>query len=68
MLMAVEGNIREHYYRAFDEIIDDDDFCFEERTRQPLKNYLNTQNLSSTIDSAKKPGDRRQTAWGSVSR
>ncbi|BBB93528.1 type I-B CRISPR-associated endonuclease Cas1b [Methylomusa anaerophila] len=42
VLMAIEGNIREHYYRAFDEIIGDDNFCFEERTRRPPKNHLNT--------------------------
>lgn len=41
-LMAIEGNIREQYYKAFDWIIGDDDFCFEERTRRPPKNYLNT--------------------------
>ncbi|TWH47934.1 type I-B CRISPR-associated endonuclease Cas1b [Sporomusa sp. KB1] len=42
VLMAVEGNIRQQYYQAFDEIIGDDDFCFQERTRRPPKNYLNT--------------------------
>lgn len=41
-LMAVEGNIREYYYKSFDQIIGDADFCFEERTRRPPKNYLNT--------------------------
>ncbi len=41
-LMAIEGNIREYYYKAFDDIIDDPAFCFEERTRRPPKNYLNT--------------------------
>lgn len=41
-LMAVEGNIREHYYRAFDAIIEDPDFTFQERTRRPPRNYLNT--------------------------
>lgn len=41
-LMAFEGNIREQYYKAFDAIIGNDDFHFEERTRRPPKNYLNT--------------------------
>lgn len=41
-LMAVEGNIREHYYRAFDAIIGQPDFAFETRTRRPPQNYLNT--------------------------
>lgn len=42
VLMAIEGNIRESYYTAFDEIIAHKDFVFEERTRRPPKNYLNT--------------------------
>jgi len=41
-LMAIEGNIREHYYQAFDAIVGDPDFAFQERTRRPPKNYLNT--------------------------
>lgn len=41
-LMAVEGNLREHYYHAFDEIIGQPDFVFQERSRRPPKNYLNT--------------------------
>lgn len=41
-LMAIEGNIRETYYKAFDVIIDNKDFVFQERTRRPPKNYLNT--------------------------
>lgn len=41
-IMAIEGNIRETYYKAFDTIIDDKDFVFQERTRRPPKNYLNT--------------------------
>ena len=40
-LMAIEGNIREKYYSAFDEIIDDEDFRFESRTRRPPKNRIN---------------------------
>ncbi|MCR4436993.1 MAG: type I-B CRISPR-associated endonuclease Cas1b [Clostridiales bacterium] len=41
-LMAVEGNIRETYYGAFDSILDDPEFGFEKRTKRPPKNYLNT--------------------------
>lgn len=41
-LMGIEGNIRDHYYAAFDEIIGDPNFVFEERTRRPPKNFLNT--------------------------
>lgn len=41
-LMAIEGNIREHYYFAFDEILNEPDFVFQERSRRPPKNYLNT--------------------------
>lgn len=41
-LMAIEGNIRDIYYKGFDEIIDNEDFKFEKRTRRPPQNYLNT--------------------------
>ncbi|HHU63692.1 MAG TPA: type I-B CRISPR-associated endonuclease Cas1 [Clostridiales bacterium] len=40
-LMAVEGHIRETYYKSFDEIIQNKDFKFKERTRRPPKNELN---------------------------
>ncbi len=40
-LMAIEGNIRESYYQAFDIILDNKDFIFEGRTRRPPKNELN---------------------------
>lgn len=40
-LMAIEGNIRERYYQAFDEIIGEPDFIFAERTRRPPQNQLN---------------------------
>jgi len=40
-LMAVEGNCREYYYKGFDKIIDDQDFLFSSRTRQPPENRLN---------------------------
>lgn len=41
-LMAIEGNIRETYYSAFDTIIGDPVFAFERRTRRPPQNFLNT--------------------------
>ncbi len=41
-LMALEGNVRETYYRAFDAILNDPDFTFEKRSRRPPKNNLNT--------------------------
>ncbi len=40
-LMAIEGNIREQYYRSFDAILNHPDFVFERRTRRPPKNNLN---------------------------
>lgn len=40
-LMAIEGNIREYYYRAFDRILNNPDFTFERRSRQPPRNQLN---------------------------
>jgi len=40
-LMAIEGNIREQYYYAFDVILDNEHFIFEGRTRRPPKNRLN---------------------------
>ncbi len=40
-LMAIEGNIRDIYYSAFDEIIEDENFKFESRTRRPPKNRMN---------------------------
>lgn len=41
-LMALEGNIRNHYYKSFDDILENPDFVFEERSRRPPKNYLNS--------------------------
>lgn len=41
-LMAIEGNIRDRYYQAFDQILDNPDFVFESRTRRPPKNNINT--------------------------
>lgn len=40
-LMAIEGNIRETYYKGFDIILENDDFIFEGRSRRPPKNELN---------------------------
>lgn len=40
-LMAIEGNIRETYYKAFDLILENSDFIFEGRSRRPPKNELN---------------------------
>ncbi|HML94285.1 MAG TPA: type I-B CRISPR-associated endonuclease Cas1b [Thermodesulfobacteriota bacterium] len=40
-LMAIEGNIRDQYYSVFDEIVEDEDFTFESRTRRPPKNRMN---------------------------
>jgi CRISPR-associated protein Cas1 len=41
-LMAIEGNIREQYYKAFDKILENPEFVFEGRSRQPPTNSLNT--------------------------
>lgn len=41
-LMGIEGNARENYYRSFDRIIENKDFVYEQRTRRPPKNYLNS--------------------------
>jgi len=40
-LMAIEGNIREIYYNAFDYIVDDENFSMDERTKRPPKNRMN---------------------------
>jgi len=40
-LMAIEGNIRDQYYGSFDEIIENENFVFQKRTRRPPKNRLN---------------------------
>jgi CRISPR-associated protein Cas1 len=40
-LMAIEGNVREQYYNAFDAILAKEHFIFEERTKRPPKNRLN---------------------------
>ncbi len=41
-LMAIEGNIRDMYYKSFDMILQNPDFSFEKRTRRPPQNYINT--------------------------
>ncbi|ACV64953.1 CRISPR-associated protein Cas1 [Desulfofarcimen acetoxidans DSM 771] len=41
-LMALEGNMREQYYKCFDTITQNQDFVFEERSRRPPRNYMNT--------------------------
>lgn len=41
-LMAVEGNIRDHYYDAFNKIIKDENFVFKKRTKRPPKTKINT--------------------------
>jgi len=40
-LMAIEGNIREQYYKAFDRIFENPDFEFGSRSRRPPENRLN---------------------------
>ncbi|MCK4260196.1 MAG: type I-B CRISPR-associated endonuclease Cas1 [Halanaerobiales bacterium] len=41
-LMAIEGNIRGNYYNCFDKILNNKNFKFEQRSKRPPKNYLNT--------------------------
>lgn len=40
-LMAVEGHVRETYYKAFDIIVNHPDFPFEKRSKRPPLNRLN---------------------------
>ena len=40
-LMAFEGQIKQSYYSSFNAIIENSDFKFISRTRQPPKDYLN---------------------------
>jgi CRISPR-associated protein Cas1 len=42
VMMAIEGNIRDAYYKAFDIILEDKNFSFERRTKRPPRNNLNT--------------------------
>ncbi|GBF10032.1 type I-B CRISPR-associated endonuclease Cas1b [Tepidibacillus sp. HK-1] len=41
ILMAIEGNIRERYYKCFDKIINKPDFEFDKRSKRPPLNKLN---------------------------
>lgn len=41
-IMAVEGNIRQVYYRSFNKILDDKDFIFEVRSKRPPKDRINS--------------------------
>lgn len=41
-MMAIEGNIRETYYSAFDAILQKEEFTFDKRTKRPPKNKLNS--------------------------
>lgn len=41
-LMALEANMRNRYYEAFDAIVSNPEFRFEKRTRRPPRNYMNT--------------------------
>ncbi|MDI6879685.1 MAG: type I-B CRISPR-associated endonuclease Cas1b [Desulfitobacteriaceae bacterium] len=41
-LMAIEGNIRDQYYRAFDAIHENAAFVFEGRSKRPPQNEMNT--------------------------
>lgn len=40
--MAIEGQIKQLYYNAFNCIIDDPGFSFERRTKRPPRDFLNT--------------------------
>ena len=41
-MMAIEGNIRETYYTAFDEILENDAFKFDKRSKRLPQNKLNS--------------------------
>jgi len=41
-IMAVEGNVRQIYYKCFNKILNDEDFEFESRTRRPPKDRINS--------------------------
>jgi len=40
-LMAIEGNVRDIYYRCFDDIVSNNGFAFGSRTKRPPQNRLN---------------------------
>ena len=39
--MAIEGQIKQTYYKGFNHIIEDDDFRFTERNKRPPKDFIN---------------------------
>jgi CRISPR-associated protein Cas1 len=41
-MMAIEGNIRDEYYKNFDIILENEEFSFIKRSRRPPGNKLNT--------------------------
>ena len=41
-IMAVEGNVRQIYYKCFNKILNDEDFEFESRSRRPPKDRINS--------------------------
>ncbi len=41
-IMAVEGNIRQVYYKCFNKILNDEDFEFESRSKRPPKDRINS--------------------------
>jgi CRISPR-associated protein Cas1 len=41
-LMGIEGNAREGYYSIMDNLVSDERFRIEKRTRRPPKNFANT--------------------------
>lgn len=41
-MMAIEGNIREVYYGAFDDILENSTFSFDVRTKRPPLNKMNS--------------------------
>jgi CRISPR-associated protein Cas1 len=41
-LMAIEGNIREIYYSAFDLIVNNESFVMDTRTKRPPRNRMNS--------------------------
>ncbi len=41
-MMAIEGNIREGYYGAFDDILENSTFSFDVRSKRPPQNKINS--------------------------
>lgn len=42
-LMTIEAQSRQKYYQCFNEILNDEDFIFEKRTRRPPEDPLNAR-------------------------